>query len=668
MALRWLVALLVLALGVEGLGIYGVHLPYREDIDRLRGLAVLAVVAFHFGEAAGAHGGYVGVDIFFVISGFLITQIIQREMLAGSFSFSTFYERRVRRLLPALYVMIAVTIPLSIHFLLPSERSGFFGSIAGAVTFTANIFFWSQSGYFDRSAVEKPLLHTWSLSVEEQFYLVLPVLIWAVLRFSGARAKLVLFSVVCGLAVASFASGLWLLRNGQSAAAFYMSPVRAWEFMMGSLIAIEGFPTLRRQLHRNIACGIGYAFLLIPIFGLRANSSFPGWHALYPCVGAALFIWSGTGAAQVVRGPYSPYRLARFFGTISYSLYLWHWPLFVFARFTMDGLTLSGFDKLVLFAGAVAISYASWRFIEEPFRRRAWAGGRRSIALVAASASACLITASTAGLMIQTPQSEMDQRLAKLDAFNSFDQSAYRGGQCFRFDGRPFDPERCLQPASGKLNVLLWGDSHAAHYYPGLSEMAKRERFNLMQATQAGCTPTFQPRPNAGVWCRNFAATVVPWLDSHTPDVVIISGDWLGDVHSSRFDSMVENIKATAATLISRGSQVIVVGPAVQFKTGLPSMIIRATSKGVVPESADMIRPDIFAGDAKMKAALPNYEGFTYISVVDDVCPAGTCPITVEDGTPLVWDYGHLTVEGSRYIVARLPWPQFRPGPSAMND
>jgi peptidoglycan/LPS O-acetylase OafA/YrhL len=656
-SLRRVVSPLELALGVGELGNYGVNLPYREDIDRLRGLAVLAVVAFHFGEAAGAHGGYVGVDIFFVISGFLITQIIQRELLAGTFSFASFYERRLRRLLPALYVMIAVTIPLSMYFLLPSERSGFFGSIAGAVTFTANIFFWSQSGYFDRSAVEKPLLHTWSLSVEEQFYLVLPVLIWALLRFGGPRAKLILPAVLGSLAVASFAGGLWLLQRGHSATAFYMSPVRAWEFLIGSLIAIDGFPVLRRQLHRHIALGVSYAFLLIPIFGLRNNSTFPGWHALYPSLGAALFIWSGTGAPAVVRGPYSPYRLARFFGKISYSLYLWHWPLFVFARFTRDGLTLSGLDKIVLFAGTVAIAYASWRFIEEPLRRRVWAPTRRSIALVAATASACLIAVSTAGLTIRPAQSELDQRLAKLDAFNAFDQSVYQGGTCFRFDDRPFDIGRCLHVEPGKLNVMLWGDSHAAHYYPGLAEVAERNHFNLMQATQAGCTPTFQPHPQTGAWCRNFAAEIVPWFDTHAPDIVIISGDWMGDVHSSRFDTMIENIKKTSATLIARGSRVVVVGPAIQFKTGLPSMIIRASSKGGVALSADMIRPDIFSGDAKMKAALPSTGRFTYVSVLDAVCADSTCPTTVDDGIPITWDYGHLTVEGSRYVTAKLPLP-----------
>jgi peptidoglycan/LPS O-acetylase OafA/YrhL len=289
-----------------------VRRDYREDIDWLRAIAVLAVVAFHF-EAPAVFGGFVGVDIFFVISGYLITGIIQSEVTSGTFSFARFYERRVRRLLPALYAMVVLTAIPSFHYLLTSERAEFFRSVAAVITFTSNFFFWFQTGYFDHAAVEKPLLHTWSLAVEEQFYLALPILLWALLRvFRGHR--LMLPAALGALGLASFALGIWLMRTERSADAFFMSPPRAWEFLIGGLVATPGFPVLRQRLPQRIARGIALALLAIPIFSLRQGPGFPGFNALTPCVGAAMFIWSGIGVPTLARSRTSLLNVARFFG------------------------------------------------------------------------------------------------------------------------------------------------------------------------------------------------------------------------------------------------------------------------------------------------------------------------------------------------------------------
>ena len=274
---------------------------YREDIDWLRAIAVLAVVAFHF-EAPAVFGGFVGVDIFFVISGYLITGIIQSEVQSGTFSFLRFYERRVRRLLPALYAMVALTAIPSLHYLLTSERLEFFRSVAAVVTFTSNFFFWLQTGYFDHAAVEKPLLHTWSLAVEEQFYLALPLLLWALLRH-GRGGRLRLPVALTALSVASFALCVWLMKTDRSATAFFMSPPRAWEFLIGGIVAVDGFPVLRNALARQVARGIALVLLAIPIFSLRQGPGFPGVNALLPCIGAAMFIWSGIGVPTLAREP-----------------------------------------------------------------------------------------------------------------------------------------------------------------------------------------------------------------------------------------------------------------------------------------------------------------------------------------------------------------------------
>src|SRR5580700_7648957 len=222
---------------------------YREDIDWLRAIAVLSVVGFHF-EAPAVYGGFVGVDIFFVISGYLITGILQSELHSGTFSFARFYERRVRRLLPALYAMVALTAIPTFHYLLASERAEFFRSLAAVVTFTSNFFFWFQTGYFDHAAVEKPLLHTWSLAVEEQFYLALPLMLWGLARVARG-SRIALPAVLGALTLASFAFSIWLMKSGRSASAFFMSPPRAWEFLIGGLVAVEGFPTLRPSWARH---------------------------------------------------------------------------------------------------------------------------------------------------------------------------------------------------------------------------------------------------------------------------------------------------------------------------------------------------------------------------------------------------------------------------------
>jgi peptidoglycan/LPS O-acetylase OafA/YrhL len=256
--------------------------------------------------------------------------------------------------------MVALTAVPSLHYLLSSERLEFFRSVAAVVTFTSNFFFWLQSGYFDHAAVEKPLLHTWSLAVEEQFYLALPVVLWVMLRF--VRIGRIALAVALGaMALVSFALCLWLMHTERSANAFFMSPPRAWEFLIGGLVATPGLPVLRNARAQQIARGIALVLLAIPIFSLRPGPGFPGVNALLPCIGAAVFIWSGIGVATQIRSPHSHHSVIRFFGQISYSLYLWHWPLFTFARFSKTSLVLDPLDKIALFALTVAISYLSWR-------------------------------------------------------------------------------------------------------------------------------------------------------------------------------------------------------------------------------------------------------------------------------------------------------------------
>ena len=633
-------------------GIAIVRRAYREDIDWLRAIAVLAVVAFHF-EAPAVFGGFVGVDIFFVISGYLITGIIQSEVKSGTFSFARFYERRVRRLLPALYAMVALTAIPSFHYLLTSERQEFFRSIAAVVTFTSNFFFWFQTGYFDHAAVEKPLLHTWSLAVEEQFYLALPLLLWALLRFFRG-ARLALPAALGAMTLASFVLGVWLMRTDRSANAFFMSPPRAWEFLIGGLIAVEGFPVLRNALAQQVARGIALVLIAIPIFSLRQGPGFPGFNALLPCIGAAAFIWSGIGVPTLKRGAHSPLNAVRFFGQISYSLYLWHWPLFTFARFSKNSLVLDPQDKIALFALTVAISYLSWRFIEQPFRRGTLAPTRRAAFRIAGLATVVLLSAGAGGIAVSQTPSDADRVAQQLESYNAYNyQPLYRFGSCFAPAGGAFD-DACLGFAPGKTNVLLWGDSLAAHYFHGLRKTSDPQAVNIMQATQAACMPTFNAAAQGNAACRSLATQMEAFFAGSKPDLVILAADWLEYARPPRFDGMIADIRQTISKLNGSGIAVLLLGPAVQFKARLPSMLMRAHLRHVDANPSEFVLSDIFILDQKMKAALPAHEKFSYVSVVDAICPSRRCPLTIDDGIPLSWDHAHLTAEGSVYVMDRL--------------
>ena len=623
---------------------------YREDIDWLRAIAVLAVVAFHF-EVPGIWGGYVGVDIFFVISGYLITGIVAAETCSGKFSFASFYERRIRRLLPALYTMVALTTLPSFVYLLTSERAEFFRSTAAVVAFTSNFFFWLQSGYFDHAAVEKPLLHTWSLAVEEQFYLAFPLLLWALSRMSKGRTALA--AVLAGLTLVSLGATVWLMDTGRSETAFYMSPARAWEFLIGGLVAMPILPALPTLPARALARGGAFILFAVALFGLRKESPFPGLNALLPCLGAALFIWSGIGVATAARRRYSPLQVLAYFGKISYSLYLWHWPLFTFVRFSKASLTLDGFDKAALFVATVFISFLSWRYIEQPFRKAAMATTRRRAFRLAGASSLLLIVGSLLGLFASRTPPDADRVVVRLDSYINGDYKVlYNYGTCFGPESGTFG-DTCLHQSENKSNVLLWGDSLAAHYILGLKELVDAETTNLMQATQPACMPTLSANEHGITSCVPFARQMDAFFRDHRPDVVVIAADWL-EYSRRGFDIIIADLKKSIGQVEALGARVVVLGPAVQFKGGLPAMLLRAHLRGADIRSEEVVLPDIFELDRKMKNALPASEAFSYVSLLDLICPHRQCPLTIDNDVPLTFDHAHLTAEGSAFVSAKL--------------
>jgi hypothetical protein len=460
-------------------------------------------------------------------------------------------------------------------------------------------------------------------------------------------------AILTGLTLVSLGATVWLMDTDRSATAFYMSPARAWEFLIGGLAAAPVLPTLPSLAARALVRGGAIILLAVSLFGLRKESPFPGLNALLPCLGATLFIWSGIGVATVPRSGYSPLRVLAFFGKISYSLYLWHWPLFTFVRFSKVGLTLDGLDKAVLFAATVVISFLSWRYVERPFRQAAVMTTQRQAFRLSGASSLLLIVGSLLGLLASRTPQHVDRVAARLDSYaDGGYKHLYNFGTCFGLESGAFD-KTCLRLSPDKSNVLLWGDSLAAHYILGLKARADPATTNLLQATQPACMPTLSEDEHGIASCLQFARQMQEFFRGQHLDVVVIAADWL-EYSRRGFDLIIADLKKSITLAEASGARVVVLGPPVQFKGRLPSMLLRAHFRGVDVHSKDLLLPAIFELDRKMRRALPDGESFSYVSVLDAVCPQRQCRLTVDDGAPLTVDHAHLTAEGSIYVSAKL--------------
>ncbi len=335
---------------------------YRPDIDGLRAIAVLVVLFFHV-SIPGFTGGFVGVDIFFVISGFLITSILLEDLESDRFSIITFYERRIRRIFPALFAMLAFTLLAAGYLFEPGAFRNFGKSLIATTLFCSDFFFWLQSGYFDASSLQKPLLHTWSLAVEEQFYILFPLVLLLISRTPGGK----FLQGVSVLLVLSFAANLMGMMVSPSAT-FYLVHSRAWELLAGSILAMRVIPAPSGLWLGNLLATLGLGLIGFCVVGYSEATRFPGYNAIAPVLGACLILHGSVDRPALVNRVLSARPLV-FVGLISYSLYLWHWPLVAFARYmTFRPFTVP--EKAALVAASLGVSVLSWRFIEQPFRGR----------------------------------------------------------------------------------------------------------------------------------------------------------------------------------------------------------------------------------------------------------------------------------------------------------
>lgn len=435
-------------------------MQHRHEIDGLRAIAVIPVILFHAGFTVFS-GGYVGVDVFFVISGYLITSIIISELESGSFSILRFYERRARRILPALFFVVLACIPLAWIWMIPSQFKEFADSIMAVTVFASNILFWRESGYFAAEAGEKPLLHTWSLAVEEQYYMLFPLLLIGLWRFGRNPV----FYVILGMSAISLAASEWGWRN-EPEANFYLAPTRAWELLAGSLAA---FLQVGRPVRsHNLLSVLGLGLIVFSIFYFDEDTPFPSAYALAPVVGTILVIRFGTSGTWVAR----LLSLKAFVGVglISYSAYLWHQPLFAFARIRH----LDEPSQLVMSALAILsliLAYFSWRFVEQPFRRKSGilVGSRAKLFSLVGVCSVALLAFGAFAHVKDGFEGRMDKYdVAGYEWDNhQLMRASWRylsemsGGRRYSVEENSFDNTFWFPMRSDKRRLMIVGNSHS---------------------------------------------------------------------------------------------------------------------------------------------------------------------------------------------------------------
>ena len=608
---------------------------HRNDIDGLRALAVLPIVLFHFG-AALLSGGYVGVDVFFVISGFVIARSIVADVDAGRFSLRTFYVRRICRILPALVVTVVAATVAAFWLLLPEDLTSHFRSVAAIGAFASNVFFWRSSGYFEAAAQTRLLLHSWSLAVEEQFYFLAPVPL-ALLhrRFPRGWSRVILI-----VAAASLAMSIAMVFTAPTAG-YFLLPGRAWELLLGAAIARAGTAPTSNAREREVLAVAGVTMIVGSMVLLEEKSAFPGWNALFPCLGTVLVILAGTGAGRLpIVNRALATTLPRAIGRISYSLYLVHWPIVALFQYRlMRGPT--ALEGLAMLAVSIVLAALSWRFVEEPARRYAYrlrelpASQWRVIALGAASSVAMIVAGLAGAAGGGWPRRFPGYRPVAISG-----QERWGGTTCFNEDPShaiAWNADQCTRVRGNGGRILLWGDSHAAQYVPGLiDEQASLDR-DVLQYTFAGCPPISTYFSAARIGCSQSNARVPALIRQYRITQVVLAARWdkvplrtLGELH------------ATIAALQRLGVSVTVIGPspifavtpqAFDYLSGQSHRARGIAQHRLAPEMIDLVRREA--------------AGAQYVEPLKTLCPAGACLYRV-GSTWLYGDDAHLSAAGSR--------------------
>jgi len=627
---------------------------WRPDIDGLRALAVGPVVIFHLAQSV-LPGGFVGVDIFFVISGYLISRNIFRQAAEGRFSIRSFYEHRLRRIFPAYFAVLLAVFAVALIHEMPPDTVALGKSLLAALGSVTNFFFWATTNYFEQPAEKLPLLHTWSLSVEEQFYLLFPAMILLVHQRGQAWMQWCVL-IVFAMSLAISIPGAFLYPT----ATFYLLPTRAWELMTGTILALGVFPDLRNDVYRAIAATVGLGLIVLSMMLLSPQTPFPGLAAIPPCLGAALIIFAGSSGSTLVTKLLSLKPLV-FIGLISYSLYLWHWPLLALQR--ADMLFFEPQSKLaersILLAMSLLLATASWWFIERPTRNRTIVS-TRALVSTALLATVTLVAGATTLILTDGLPARYAPQTVKLASYLNYDQRPqFLEGQCFldlTADFSKFDKSLCLPNKPNAPNYILFGDSHAAHLASGLREALPDA--NILQVTGVQCPPLLARQPNISRSCPNMiklASEILP--KERKIDKVWLSAAWNGSrlAESAGWNkSWLEDLKQTAEYFRSLGIAVVIIGPSPEYNAPLPTLLARGNENHNPGLAQQSLVPDPFILDRSMAEVFKNNNNVTYVSLMKRLCETGTCRDYADKDVPLYFDASHFGSAGSRLIAKEI--------------
>lgn len=603
-------------------------MKYRSEIDGLRAIAVGSVVLYHAGLTA-LPGGFVGVDIFFVISGYLITRILLDEIADGRFTFRGFYERRARRILPALLLVLAFALLVAPLALAPSQYAHVPFEALAALFFVANIFLWRQSGYFAPAADEYPLLHTWSLGIEEQFYIFVPLLLLVLFRRASGRLSLwllVLFALSFAISVA-----VTPIRAG---AAFYLLPSRAWELLAGSLVAVGLLRPTKQAWMNEMLSVVGLVAILGAILFVTDEMAFPGSVAAVPVVGAALIIATAPGT-----------RVAAFLslkpivgiGLISYSLYLWHWPLLVLGQ--KAGLLDLPVARAVAVVLAVVLAWLSWRFVERPFRNRTTFPIRPFLYSIIPATGALILAAAVLTwdrTLLYTPE-----RIAFFARYEEARQDYSPERERCHPEDRGIAAEELCTLGGVDAQVAVWSDSHGGELGYALAEQVP-----VYLAAIPACAPELRSEGVQETPCDALNTRIAAYLVAHPEiETVIMTAEY--PHRWKKKEIFAPGFEAAVAAMRAAGKRVIVLGPMPSPGRNVPT----ALSQG-----ADLTYPrDIYErANAEVLAWLRGLPADAFVYPADTFCGARRCSMVDPEGRAMLFDHTHVTVSAARHFVPAI--------------
>lgn len=613
-------------------------LTYLPHIDGLRAIAVLSVFLYHLGLSP-FQGGYVGVDIFFVISGYLISKIIYSEIENKEFSVSNFYARRAKRILPAFIFTIAASSIFAYSMLYGQELAEFARSAIAGTASLANVYFYWTSNYFSKSANEIPLLHLWSLGIEEQFYIIFPLLALGIVKVP----RWIFSSVLILLIAISAAASEWMLRTSPDAA-FYLLPFRAFELLIGCLIALSNDNLIKNKHARALITAAGLSAIAFSVARYQTNSLFPGFMALLPCAGTAMVIMASTKYNPIAKTLLEG-RAIGYIGKISYSLYLIHWPVIVFGKRIFPNASPLEFNATAIIITFVLASL-SFQLIEKRFHRPKKPITNSKVLWGSAIAAACVISISSVTVLKNGFTEHPNVRIAKVMEYLQYKAAPfYLSGECFLEPTHDFSLlnfPKCL-PATEFKKAVLWGDSHAAEYYFGFKAQFEQRGYSLGMLSASACPPIKNITVNANPKCTAFNEIAYSKIMEYAPDLIVLSANWVAnDETMDAFEKTLQKLSATPV-------KIVILGEAPLYKRNVPHLIvekIKNQDKNFF-SSEDLEKPFLDNSYKAMTERFDNRKDLKFINVMNLLCPGGACPLLADDGSPAQFDIAHFTAGGS---------------------